>query len=146
MHAVGDAVVDASVWVSRLIASERHHVVTRSWLDGAAREGALLVAPALMLPEVGGALARRTGEARLARRALQQLMRVPGLRLIPLDQKLAEMAARLAVDLALRGADAVYVAAAKELGLPLVSWDAEQLERSARVVPARTPERPSSRT
>jgi predicted nucleic acid-binding protein len=40
----------------------------------------------------------------------------------------------------LRGADAVYVALARRLGMPLVTWDAEQRERAKPVVRVVTPE------
>lgn len=136
---MGDAVVDASVWVSLMVATERHHLASRRWLIDRTRAGTLLVAPALMLPEVGGALARRTGAAGLARRALERLSRLPGLRLVPLDHALAEIAGQLAISLALRGADAVYVATARALALPLISWDTEQLTRGARAVRVLTP-------
>jgi len=45
---VADAVVDASVWVSRLLTRDIHHARSRSWLDRQMAEGALLIAPALM--------------------------------------------------------------------------------------------------
>src|SRR2546428_644334 len=48
-------------------------------------------------------------------------------------------AARLAAKLSLRGADAVCVAAALDLGVPLVSWDTEQPERGRRLVRVHTP-------
>lgn len=41
------------------------------------------------------------------------------------------LVSELAIDLRLRGADAVYVAVADQLSLPLVSWDVEQRERAA---------------
>ena len=93
----------------------------------------------LMLAEVAGAISRRTGRARLARRAVEGLLRLPALRLVSVDQRLGEAAAQLAADLRLRGADAVYVATARHLRLPLITWDREQRERAARLIPARAP-------
>lgn len=61
------------------------------------------------------------------------------IRLIPLDDTLAQEAAELAADRALRGADAVYVAVARRHGCALVSLDREQRERAAAVVRALTP-------
>ena len=131
---MADAVVDASVWVSRLLTLDIHHARSRSWLDRRMTEGALLIAPALMPPEVAGAVARRTGEAALATRAVEEILRLPALRVVSLDENLAELAASLAARLALRGADAVYVAVAHQLGLPLVTWDREQRERAAALI------------
>ena len=93
-----------------------------------------------MLPEVAGAIARRTGDARLARRAMDRLLRLANLRLIPLDRVLAGSAASLAAGLKLRGADAVYVAVAQLLDLPLVTLDREQLARAGGAVTASRPE------
>jgi prevent-host-death family protein len=90
--------------------------------------------PALMPPEVAGALARRLRNGRLARRAVQYLLRLPTLRLVSLDRRLAEDAVGLAADLRLCGADATYVAVARRLRLPLVTWDREQRDRARRAV------------
>jgi predicted nucleic acid-binding protein len=45
-----------------------------------------------------------------------------------------------AVRLLLRGTDAVYVALAQQLKMPLVTWDLEQHDRSQSVITALTPE------
>ncbi|MGH7312045.1 MAG: type II toxin-antitoxin system VapC family toxin [Candidatus Rokuibacteriota bacterium] len=132
-------VVDASVVVSRLVRHDVHHEASRRWLARHVVEGGLVIAPALLLPEVAGAVARRTGEVRLARRAVEAVLRLPALRLVPVNDRLARMAARLAGRLRLRGADAVYIAAAAELRLPLVTWDIEQRERGARLVEVLVP-------
>jgi len=127
-------VVDASVVVSRLVPHDVHHEATRRWLlHHVANEG-LLIAPTLLLAEVAGAVARRTGKARLARRAVAAVLRLPGLRLVPLDDALAAAAADLAGQLRVRGADAVYIAAAAALCVPLATWDLEQRERAAPVI------------
>jgi predicted nucleic acid-binding protein len=55
------------------------------------------------------------------------------------DHDLAQAAARLAADHALRGADAVYMALALELSLPLITLDNEQLTRSSGVITASKP-------
>ncbi len=129
-------VVDASVWVSVLVPQDVHHTQSRAWLEERMREGALLIAPVILLAEVGGAVARRTGESGLGRRAAEVLLSLPNLRLVPVDDRVGYEAARLAAQLGLRGADAVYVATAALLGVPLVTWDIEQRERAQPVVEA----------
>jgi predicted nucleic acid-binding protein len=56
------------------------------------------------------------------------------------DADLARTAADLASRFRLRGADAIYIAAASTLGLPLVTWDVEQRQRAARVIDVVSPE------
>lgn len=124
-------VIDASVLVSRVVPGDVNHDASRRWLDLHVVRGGLVVAPAVILPEVAGAIARRTGKPRIAHRAVAALLRLVELRLVAIDAALAETAARLAADLRLRGADALYVATAARLGLPLVTWDTEQRQRGA---------------
>lgn len=133
------AVVDASVWVSRLLINEVHHAASQRWLRDALAAGTHLVVPTLLPVEVAAAIARRTGDEAFAWRVVQDLLRLPPLRLIIVDRQLATSAARLAVELRLRGADAVYVAAAHRLSLPLVSWDRELVARAASRISASAP-------
>ncbi len=92
--------------------------------------GVRFVSPALLLPEVGGAITRRTGDSTLGRRAITRLERLPGLRLVEMDNQLVKEAARLSAKLGLRGADSLYVATAHRLSLPLVTFDMDQRERA----------------
>jgi predicted nucleic acid-binding protein len=133
-------VVDASVVVSNLVPHDVHHAASRAWLTRHLSDGGLVVAPALLLPEIAGAVVRRTGMPRLAGRAVEAVLRLHAFRLVPLDAVLARAAAEIAGRLRLRGADAVYIAAAMTLRLPLVTWDVEQQERAARVVEVMTPQ------
>lgn len=132
-------VVDASVWVSRFVDGDTHHAASRLWLARLIEEDATIAAPALLLAEVAGAIARRTGYPGLALRALSLLQRLPNMRLVPIESELSQLAGRLAADLGLRGADAVYVSLAHRLGVPLVTWDREQRERSASSIHVLTP-------
>lgn len=127
-------VVDASVWVSSLVPADRHHAFSRDWLEHQDRSGRFVIGPALLLPELAAAISRRTGRPRFAHEAVRRLLRIAALRLVALDYELATEAARLAADLRLRGADSVYVAVAHRLHLPLLTLDAEQRDRAARVV------------
>ena len=133
-------IVDASVVVSRLVPHDVHHEASRRWLQRHVADGGLVIPPALLLPEIAGAVSRRTGQPRLARRAVAAVLRLPSLRLVPIDAALAETSAGLAARFRLRGADAVYVAVAARLRLPLVTWDADQRERATLIVRVATPD------
>lgn len=132
-------VMDASVWVSALVPPDINHIASHLWLGQYLADGGGIVIPALLLPEVAGAISRRTGQPDLGHRAANAVLRIPGLRLVPVDARLAGEAAELAADLRLRGADAVYVALAHYLGIPLITWDVEQQARARAVVIVRTP-------
>ena len=126
-------VVDASVWVSRLAPQDVFHTPVKTWLDRQRTAGVELLSPAFLLPEVGGAISRRTAPA-FGRQAIDLLQNLPGLRLVEMDAALILEAAHLAAELGLRGADATYVAVAARLKLPLVTLDEDQMSRAAKRV------------
>ena len=132
-------VVDASVWVSRLAPPDVNHAASREWLAARVAAGEQLLAPVTVLAEIAGAISRRTGEPQLGRQAVASLLRLRALRLVIIDRRLGEAAARLSADLALRGADAMYVAVARQLDVPLITWDKEQFDRAAKVIAVRPP-------
>jgi len=68
------------------------------------------------------------------------VLQLPSLRLLTIDEALARAAAAVAARLRTRGADAVYIAAAARLRLPLVTWDAEQGDRAAEIVEVLVPD------
>jgi predicted nucleic acid-binding protein len=59
--------------------------------------------------------------------------------LVAVDAELSELSATLAADLRMRGADVIYTALARRLGVPLITWDQEQRERSQPTVAVLTP-------
>lgn len=109
-------VVDASVWVSSLVPKDPGHAVSRQVLARFLLDDGHIVIPTLALPEVAGAISRRTGRPALGVRAVDWMLHLPRLQLVSLTASMGESAARLAAEHGLRGADAVYVAVARELG------------------------------
>jgi predicted nucleic acid-binding protein len=133
-------VIDASVWVSRLMPADAFHEVSRGWMGEVVEAGEMLVAPIILLAEVAGAIARRTGDPRLGHQSVQQIRQVPTLQIIDIDHSLGDYAAQVASDLRLRGADATYVAVADRFDIPLVTWDQELLDRAGAVISVQMPE------
>lgn len=133
-------VVDASVWVSRLVPQDVHHDVSRRWIDGFTARGGRVVAPVLLLPEIAGSISRRTGAPELAHHAAKQVQRIRRLRLVSIDRRLGQAATRIAADLGMRGADAAYVAVAEQLKIPLLTWDNDQAEKAKQLIDVRTPD------
>ena len=128
-------VVDASLWVARLVPQDAFHLAVRTWMDACRHKEIEFLAPALLLAEVAGAIARLTGDAGLAAQAVEHLEHLPGLRLVEMDRPLQDEAAHLVAELGLRGADSTYVSVASRLNLPLARLDADQRERAGRRIP-----------
>ena len=122
-------VLDASVWVARLVPQDEFHEAVKKWMKDQRKAGTQFVSPSLMLAEVAGAVSRRTTKS-LGRKAFQDLQSLPGLRITEMDSTLMQEAAVLAAELGLRGADSVYVAVAKQLGVPLLTLDEDQKQRA----------------
>lgn len=124
-------VVDASVWVARLVPQDVFHTDAKAWMEAQRDADVELISPALMLAEVAGAISRRTGDPKLGLKAIERLERLPRLRQVELDRELAREAAQLASELGLRGADATYAAIAARLDIPLVTLDRDQHKRAS---------------
>jgi predicted nucleic acid-binding protein len=132
-------IVDASVWISVLIASDANHAVSRDWMWRWVDDGKTFVLPLLILPEVAGSVARRTQVPALGDAAAASILNDPSISLVAIDRPLAALAAEHATRFPLKGADAVYTALAEREGLPLVTWDGEQLARAAGRIEVRLP-------
>ena len=132
-------VLDASVWVSLFFPEDMRHAETVAWVTQVIQGQTPFAAPILVLPEVAGAVARRSGVAAYGTRAAGQVARFPALTLASLDEPLAALATDLAARAYLRGSDATYVALALRLGAPLVTWDAQQRDRTRQVVATYSP-------
>lgn len=127
-------VVDASIWVSRLVPQDEFHNRCKEWLAGQRSKGVLLISPSFLLVEVAGAISRRTGDGSLAEAAVQNLQRLAGLRLVEMDQAVIETAAQMAASLGMRGGDAIYAAVAHRLNLSLATLDSDQKDRASQMI------------
>lgn len=127
-------VLDASVWVSRLVPEDTFYEIIKNWMTAQREQGVEFVSPFLLLAEIGGAISRRTGMPTLGLNAIKHVENLPGVRLVEMDNSLLKDAASVAAELGLRGADATYVATAARLNLPMVTLDRDQRERAARRV------------
>jgi predicted nucleic acid-binding protein len=133
-------VIDASVLVAALHPRDVNHLQSREWLRRIVLAAEEIAAPMILLSEVAGAITRRTSDAAEGQLAAQRILTLPRVQLFPVDARIALLAAQVAVDLRLRGADATYVAVAMWLNVPLVTWDREQFERGGRRVTVYQPD------
>ena len=126
-------VVDASIWVARLVSEDVFYEPVKEWMYTRLEEDGQFLAPSLLLAEIGGAISRRTTSS-LGLKAIKQVQSLPGLQLIEMEHALIRDAAQLAAELGLRGADSIYVAVAARLDLPLITLDIDQKARAAKRV------------
>lgn len=126
-------VIDASVWVARLVAGDVFHESVKQWMSARLEAGDVFLSPSLLLVEVGGAISRRTTPA-LGQKAVEAIQSLPGLQLVEMEPALVHEAAKLAAELGLRGADSIYVAVASRLELPLFTLDVDQKGKAGKLV------------
>ncbi len=131
------AVCDASVMTSVFIPGDKHHNRSLLWYTQAISDGVTLHAPNLLLVEVAAAIRRETGNGELVERAIEQMR--ADYKLYELTDARAQASARVADTCSVRGADAVYLALAQELGQPLITMDRQQLDRGSQVATTREP-------
>ena len=131
--------IDASVWVAADPMAGEAHLEAAAFRVAVAQAGVAIHQPAIALVELAASLARRTGDAEVARQATLAVLQTPRLVIHALDMEAAADAATLAAQTRLRAGDAIYVATARKAGTTLVTLDVELLERARDVVPVMTP-------
>jgi len=99
-----------------------------------------LASPSMLLTEVAASISRLTGQALQAKEAITTLNAISKIRIFPMDASLVQIAIDTATDLQLRAGDAIHVALAHQLNIPLVSWDKEQPQKASTLITTYTPE------
>ena len=112
-------VIDASFWVAIFVEDDAHYTEASDFLERALELKQAFHVPALALAEVGGAIARKTGDRVAAEIAVQYLVSQHWIAIDEGSEELSRGAARVAIECMLRGADATYVALAQHVGAPL---------------------------
>src|SRR5947209_5747879 len=133
-------VIDASVLVSQWRPQDANHDASRQWIERYAAEGGHVVASSFLSIEVAAAISRRTGDSSLAKEAVRKLHSFDAMHFVPMDSALVQAAVDVATDLQLRAGDAIYVALAHQMNIPLVSWDKEQLQKASTIITTYTPD------
>jgi predicted nucleic acid-binding protein len=129
--------VDASVWVSAFDSTDRFHAESAVFLRHLALRSVIAHAPAILILEIGCALARRCADPATGLEAATRLEENRMLKLEALGRSLLAEALRLGTHGRLRAADALYAAtAALRTAGVLVSWDKDLIDRAGAVTPA----------
>lgn len=133
---VAEVTLDSSVLVSALVEHEEHRDVARGIMKRVF-DGDFRVATSAIVPvEVCGAIARVAGPA-AAKRAVTQLQKWKDAGLfdyVYLTQERSEESAGLAIDLRVRGMDAIVIQAAKEHRSVLVTFDREMAKKAEKII------------
>jgi predicted nucleic acid-binding protein len=132
-------VIDASVYVALLKVDEAASERSWQWFQSVQLSGEVVVAPAILLPEIAAAIGRGVGNPERAREAVANLRHSTLITLLPITSRLAERSATIAGDHQIRGCDAIYVALAEQEDATLVTFDQQQLLWGAAVVQTREP-------
>jgi predicted nucleic acid-binding protein len=128
--------LDTNVWIAAYDPRDRFHGDSTSFLTTLARRQMKLYGPAFLMVEAGCALARRAQNTQAGVQAVKRLSAYPMLTLLPLNELLLTTAGELGTRYLIRGADALFVAAATLSGAPLISWDQELVDRAGAITPA----------
>ncbi|MFM8657257.1 MAG: type II toxin-antitoxin system VapC family toxin [Chthoniobacterales bacterium] len=127
--------IDASVWTALFEPKDTFHTESVAFLRECERRRVEMFAPSLAIVETACAMARRQQDGAKGLAVARSLRAIPVLRWVDMDMTLIDEALACGTRGLLRGADAVYAAAAISTGTTLVTWDNELIERAGGVTP-----------
>ena len=127
--------VDASVWTAFFEPKDAFHAQTVAFLRECETRRVEMLAPSLAVVETACAMARRQKDSAKGLAVARSLQAIPVLRWVDVDMTLIEEALIRGTRGLLRGADAVYAAAAASTATTLVTWDNELIERAGGMTP-----------
>ena len=131
--------LDASVWLSANSPAERRYDECAELLTALVQRKTAIHQPALFVIEVCATIARRTGDRALALQAGRLALSMPHLEVHAMTHRAAANATDVAATCRLRGADAVYVATARDAGSTLITLDRELRERGTELARVLSP-------
>ncbi|MBI3051839.1 type II toxin-antitoxin system VapC family toxin [Candidatus Woesearchaeota archaeon] len=131
--------LDASVITNSVIEREEYHKDSKALLLKIRNENIPVVLPEIIVPEVASALSRGTGNAKLSLQFAAEIRKIPNFVFIPIDAEISNLAAKIAAENQMRGADSIYTAIALVFNVRLVTLDTEQLKKSKSSVNSATP-------
>ena len=128
-------VVDASVWVSSVHRDSPHREESAACLLRLRELEWEVVVPAIARVEIACGLARRWRNSARARRVSESLLWTAGATEQPVNRGSIERAFLLGTERFLGCGDSIYAAEAVSSGIPLISWDAELIQRAGAMSP-----------
>ena len=121
--------IDTSVYVNAINSAEGGSSDSALFLERVFQRPWPVFSPTLLLVEMAAAISRIFDDAKRGLAMAHAARGLPGQIWVPLEESLADEAARLGAEHRLRGADALYAAVAQRFGTVLVTCDDQQLDR-----------------
>jgi predicted nucleic acid-binding protein len=132
-------VLDTSVWLGAILPEDVHFAETQLWIHHIQLTRTRFAVPAHFPAEVSGVLARIGIDDRFVEEVIKQIDSIERFEIYPISAGHGLLAAEIAWKARVRGADAIYIALAHQLDVPLVSWDRQQRERGQMFCRTMTP-------
>lgn len=131
--------LDASVFLSDLDTNSAHHSSCNTLMGYLHTTITPIVVPSLILAELASVLSQELHDPRQARLVVSLLRSMQHIRLVGLNDGLAQDAVDIASSYELSACSAIYVAVARQFDATLVTLDQHVYERVAAIVPVMTP-------
>ncbi len=129
--------LDSSVIVAALRKQEVHYEAAKNLLEKVKDGNHIAIEPYIVLIEVVAAIKRRTGSTELAKRVKNDFLAIDTINFTDLESTRASDASDIAMNLGVRGMDAIIIQTAKEFNIPLITLDKEMIEKAKSFVDIR---------
>ena len=116
--------------VAALRKQEVHYEASKNLLEKVKDGNHIAIEPYIVLIEVVAAIKRRTGSTELAKRVKNDFLAIDTINFTELESIRASDASEIAMNLGVRGMDAIVIQTAKEFNVPLITLDKEMIEKA----------------
>ncbi len=116
--------------IAALRKQEVHHEAAKNLLETIKDGGHIAIEPYIVLIEIVAAIKRRTGSTELAKRVKNDFLAIDTINFMDLESTRASDASEIAMNLGVRGMDAIVIQIAKEFNIPLITLDKEMIEKA----------------
>ena len=123
--------------VTALRKQEVHYEDAKNLLEQVKDGNHIAIEPYIVLIEVVAAIKRRTGSTKLAKRVKNDILAIDTINFTDLESTRANDASEIALNLGVRGMDAIVIQTAKEFNVPLITLDKEMIEKAKSFVDIR---------
>jgi len=125
------------VIVAALRKQEVHYEDAKNLLEKVKDGNHIAIEPYIVLIEIVAAIKRRTGSTKLAKRVRNDFLAIDTINFTDLESTRANDASEIALNLGVRGMDAIVIQTAKEFNIPLITLDKEMIEKAKSFVDIR---------